>query len=176
MFTQFTKGSRCWKVFANEAPGRVPVIEAPLLNVDAHITPGLLPSYAGGHAQAGATTAFTVEHSGKRLVYAPIFLRIDENLKNQVQHADVVLLDGTCWSDEEMIELGMGTRRSTEMGHAPIAGPGGSLAHLGNVHARHRYYTHVNNSNPVLDSTSPQARELAKAGWAVAPEGLEIDL
>lgn len=73
-----------------------------------------------------------------------------------------------------MIELGLGTRTSRAMGHAPIFGPEGSLEALRNLRARHRYYTHVNNSNPILDPASAQARALADAGFAVASDGLEI--
>lgn len=137
---------------------------------------GLLPSYAGGTEAAGACVAYRFEHNALRAVYAPIFLDVDPSLEAEVERADTVFLDGTCWTDDEMIALGLGTRTSREMGHAPMIGPGGSLARLRGSRAQHRFYTHVNNTNPILDPASAAAAELARAGFAVCDDGAEIVL
>jgi pyrroloquinoline quinone biosynthesis protein B len=177
MFAQFDRGHDQWTTFASGAsPVRVEVAQAPLLRIWAIATDGLLPSYAGGGALAGATVAYVFEQEGARLIYAPIFSDVSDQLKLEVERADAVLLDGTCWSDDEMLAHRLGTRTSRAMGHMPIDGPDGSLAAFRNLRARHRYYTHVNNSNPILDPASPQAKALARAGFNVASDGLEISL
>ncbi len=61
------------------------------------------------------------------------------------------------------------------MGHVPIEGPDGSLARLSHLRAR-KVYTHVNNTNPILDETSAERRAIERAGWEVAEDGMEIIL
>jgi pyrroloquinoline quinone biosynthesis protein B len=136
----------------------------------------MLPSYAGGKKLPDAAVAYVIEQDGRRLVYAPTFLELGARLVHELTRADAVFLDGTCWSDDEMMALGLGTRSAREMGHAPIGGPGGSLEQLRKIKAAHRYYTHVNNSNPILDPLSAPAQELAVAGFAIAGDGAEIHL
>jgi pyrroloquinoline quinone biosynthesis protein B len=137
---------------------------------------GLLPSYAGGARCAGAAVAYRFEHDGARVVYAPIFLALDDSLHRELEGADAVFLDGTCWTNDEMIALGLGTRSAREMGHQPMSGRGGSLERVRDINATYRYYTHVNNSNPILDPVSAAAYELANAGFSVPDDGLEISL
>ena len=176
MFAQFERDNKLWHTFETGVRVRLQLPEAAQLRVYAIAVPGLLPSYADSARKDGAAVAYVFEHKEKKIVYAPIFLTIDDNFKRELELADAVLLDGTCWSDDEMIELGLGTRTSRAMGHAPISGPGGSLQVVRELRARHRYYTHVNNSNPILDPASAQANQLHEAGLAVASDGLELEL
>jgi len=62
------------------------------------------------------------------------------------------------------------------MGHLPISGAAGTLEHLGGLRTARRVYTHLNNTNPVLDPTSPERAEVTLAGVEVAVDGLEIEL
>ena len=62
------------------------------------------------------------------------------------------------------------------MSHLPIGGPAGSLAALSEVMARRKIYTHINNTNPILPSDSPERRAAEMAGWEVAADGLEVSL
>ena len=176
MFAQFERNTKRWHAFGSGDRVRVELPEAPQLYVYAIAAPGLLPSYAGADPKEGAVVAYVFEHEKKKVVYAPIFLALNDNLKREMQLADAVLLDGTCWSDDEMIELGLGTRTSREMGHAPISGTDGSLQVVREVRTPHRYYTHINNSNPILDPASAQAQQLRQAGFGVASDGLELEL
>ena len=61
-------------------------------------------------------------------------------------------------------------------GHLPIDGPDGSLVRI----ARHpdiRWcYTHLNNTNPVLDLGSPQYAVVRDAGVEVPVDGAEFDV
>jgi pyrroloquinoline quinone biosynthesis protein B len=83
--------------------------------------------------------------------------------------ADVLLFDGTFFRDDELIRQGLGVARASDMAHVPIEQ---SLA-LGRGR---RIYTHINNSNPILDPTSAERRAVEAAGWEIAVDGLEIPL
>lgn len=176
MFAQFVRGKKEWHAFKNGGRERLHLPEAPQLRVYAVSVPGLLPAYAGGARTDGAAVAYVFEHSDKNVVYAPVFLTVNDDLKREMERAVAVLLDGTCWSDDEMIELGLGSRTARAMGHAPISGPDGSLQFVRELRAVQRYYTHINNSNPILDPASAQAQELQQAGCRVASDGMELDL
>ena len=115
--------------------------------------------------------------SGRTLVYAPGLASIDEALWGAMCSAACVLVDGTFWSDDEMMRLGVSHKRSRDIGHLPQSGPGGMLEWLEKLPANtRRILIHVNNTNPILDEDSPERAELERRGVEVAWDGLEIDL
>jgi pyrroloquinoline quinone biosynthesis protein B len=115
--------------------------------------------------------------SGRALVYAPGLVSMDEPMWRAMQGAACVLLDGTFWSDDEMIRVGASAKRAREIGHLPQSGPGGMLEWLEKLPAGcRRILIHVNNTNPILDEGSPEHAELARRGVEVAWDGLEIEL
>jgi pyrroloquinoline quinone biosynthesis protein B len=181
VFAPFARGDRRWSVFdASVSEASVPDVE-PGLRVTAIEVPGLLPSFAGGAESRGAATAFVIEEpeTGIRVLYAPVFLRPTDALVAEARRSDAVFLDGSFWSDDELPAQRLGERTARQMGHAPIGGESGWLKTFGaaNGAARsHRYCTHVNNSNPVLDPRSAEARTLRDAGFALPDDGMELDL
>ena len=60
------------------------------------------------------------------------------------------------------------------MGHLPIGE--GSLKILGGLSARHRIYTHINNTNPILMPGSPERMEVETAGIAIGEDEMEFEL
>ena len=115
--------------------------------------------------------------SGRALVYAPGLVSMDEPMWRAMQGAACVLLDGTFWSDDEMIRVGASAKRAREIGHLPQSGPGGMLEWLEKLPTGcRRILIHVNNTNPILDEGSPEHAELARRGVEVAWDGLEIEL
>jgi len=150
-------------------------LEATLFTV-----PGKVPLYLEGAAPelAGETEANVgteLRRGGRRLVYVPGCAAVTPALEEQFARADVVLLDGTLFTDDEMIASGAGTKTGRRMGHMPIDGEGGSLAALARLPGR-RIYVHINNTNPVLIDGSPERRKAAAAGWEIAEDGLRIEL
>ncbi|MBV9622061.1 MAG: pyrroloquinoline quinone biosynthesis protein PqqB [Gammaproteobacteria bacterium] len=115
--------------------------------------------------------------SGRRLFYAPGLGAIDARVWEHLQRADCVLLDGTFWSEEEMIAQGVSGKRAAELGHLPQSGPGGMLEWLRRLpETTRRILIHVNNTNPILDEDSAERAELTRLGVEVANDGLEIEL
>jgi len=60
------------------------------------------------------------------------------------------------------------------MGHLPISGPNGSLETFQDLKDTRKIYTHINNTNPILQDQSSERRAVEDAGWEVAWDGLEI--
>ena len=77
---------------------------------------------------------------------------------------DAVFFDGTFWSSDELIALGVGEKRAEEMAHLPVGGPGGSLAALRALRAPRRVYMHLNNTNPLLRDDSPERAAVTRGG------------
>ncbi len=140
---------------------------------------GKVPTYVRTpfDSLAGATVSYTVvdSSSGASILYVPAIKHINEELVAAASKCDCILFDGSFWSDDEMERRGVGTRTALAMGHVPIGGPDGSLARLSHLRAR-KVYTHVNNTNPILDETSAERREIESAGWEVAEDGMDFTL
>jgi pyrroloquinoline quinone biosynthesis protein B len=117
------------------------------------------------------------EVSGQTAVYAPGLGAIDDALWEAMQSASCVLVDGTFWTDDEMIRLGVSRKRARDIGHLPQSGAGGMLEWLGRLPATTRkVLIHINNTNPILDESSVEAAELRQRGVDVARDGMEIFL
>ncbi len=114
--------------------------------------------------------------SGKSLFYAPGLGAIDPKVEAAMRLADCVLVDGTFWSGDEMIELGFSQKSAADMGHLPQSGDTGMIAVLDRIGARRKVLIHINNTNPILDDNSEQRAILARHGIEVAFDGMEIAL
>jgi pyrroloquinoline quinone biosynthesis protein B len=119
----------------------------------------------------------TDEATDRSVLYAPGLGAIDERIWSAMQRADYVLVDGTFWTDDEMIGLGLSRKRARDIGHLPQSGAGGMLEWLDRLPpTTHKVLIHINNTNPILDEDSPQRAELARHGVEVAWDGMEIVL
>jgi pyrroloquinoline quinone biosynthesis protein B len=117
----------------------------------------------------------TDERTGRSAVYLPGVQDLAP-VRDQLQDCSCLLVDGTCWHDDELVRLGLAGKTSREMGHVPIDGPGGSLAQLAPLPIDRKIYIHVNNTNPILLDDSPQRRVVDEHGMEVAMDGLEVAL
>jgi len=147
------------------------------LSVEAFPVPAGPPRFAE-HEEEGHTVGLVLrdDASGKACAFVPGCGGLDLALLERLASADALLFDGTFWADEEMIALGVGTRTAREIDHLPIAGPGGSLEHLAALPCRHRVYTHINNTNPILIESSPERAEVTRRGMIVGFDGLCLTL
>jgi pyrroloquinoline quinone biosynthesis protein B len=114
--------------------------------------------------------------SGKRLAYLPAVSAIDEELLRRLETADALLFDGTFWSDDELIRVQGSGATAREMGHIPVSGANGSLQMLAGLRRPRKIFIHVNNTNPMLDESGPEYREVRAAGWEIAEDGWRLDL
>ncbi|MFI0418322.1 pyrroloquinoline quinone biosynthesis protein PqqB [Spongiactinospora sp. 9N601] len=110
--------------------------------------------------------------TGRSLLYAPAMGTWPAGLDDVLRRCDVVLIDGTFWDDDEPRRSGASSRTATQMGHLPIVATAPRLAAFpGRV-----LYTHLNNTNPLVDPDAPEHAELEVSGARVAAEGTVIEL
>jgi len=113
---------------------------------------------------------------GTTLAYFPGCARITPEVLEAAGRAQCLFFDGTFWSDDELITLGLGERRATDMAHVPIGSSTGSLAAFAASQVPARFFIHINNTNPILREDSPERRRVHEAGWQVARDGLDLTL
>jgi len=156
---------------------------APVSGIEAELfaVPGKVPLWLeDDQLRVGELTESTVGISlsanGRRIVYVPGCASVTDAVMDRLAGADVLLFDGTLWSDDEMIALGLGQKTGRRMGHMPMAGAGGTLEMLRPLATGRRVFIHMNNTNAVLVEGSPQRREAEQAGWEIGYDGMEFNL
>ena len=160
-------------------PG-APLTFAGGLEAELFLVPGKVPLYLEGEdpdttSETAANVGVEIIVAGARIAYVPGAAAVTPAMMQRLARADVVFFDGTLFQDDEMIATGTGTKTGRRMGHMPIDGPDGSLQALAGLAAR-RIYVHINNTNPILIDGSPQRRQVERAGFEVAEDGMEIVL
>lgn len=147
------------------------------LRVTGFPVPAGPPRFAS-EEQAGHTIGLIVrdEHTGGSCAFVPGCGELDDETMARLAEADLVLFDGTFWTDDELIGLGIGERSAREMDHLPVSGPGGSLERLRDLPSRHRVYTHINNTNPMLLEDSPERARVLESGLQVGADGMRFTL
>jgi pyrroloquinoline quinone biosynthesis protein B len=115
--------------------------------------------------------------SGRSLFYAPGLGEITPPVFDAMAAADAVMVDGTFWTDDEMLTQGVGRKRAHEIGHLAQQGPGGMVEWLSRLPARtRRLLIHINNTNPILDEDSAERAVLDRAGIEVCADGQRLQL
>jgi len=159
----------------------VPGAEVPLgegLSYRAFDVPTTKPLRLGPAREEGRVVGYrlTDRRSDRALVYLPGVQELTREVRAQLEGCECLLVDGTCWRDDELIRLGVAGKTAREMGHLPIDGPGGSLEQLSPLPIARKLYTHINNTNPILLEDAPERRTVERHGLEVAVDGLELEL
>ncbi len=163
-------------------PSRTPNGTPSGLSVELFAVPGKIPLYLEGTVQTPlivedeATVGAMIADGAHRLFYIPGCARMTATLARRLRGADVVLFDGTLWTDDEMVRAGLGAKTGSRMGHMSVSGPEGTIAAFETIDVRRKILVHINNSNPILLDDSPERAAVESAGWEVAYDGMEIEL
>jgi pyrroloquinoline quinone biosynthesis protein B len=142
------------------------------------------PAYASADrahelAQSEASVGFfiapnaTHTSSHGRLSYFPAVPALDDQLLSQLENSDLLLFDGTFWSDDELIRVQGSGQTARQMGHIPVEE---TLVKLAELRRPRKIFLHINNTNPMLDEASAQYRHVRSAGWEVAEDGWQFTL
>jgi len=123
-----------------------------------------------------ASVGLLIEFGGKRLFFAPSVASVSEELKKLAESSDLVFLDGTFWSDDELIRATGSGKTAREIGHMPLSGEGGLLEQFPRSTRARRILIHINNTNPILDEDGAEYRAVREAGWEIAHDGMEFTL
>ncbi len=147
----------------------------------AFAVPGKVPLYLeAGDAPAIETDERTVglmlEAGDKRLFYVPGCAAMTPALADRLRGAETVFFDGTLWTDDEMVQAGLGQKTGRRMGHMSVSGPDGTMAAFEPLGIAQKILIHINNSNPVLLDNSPECAEIVARGWEIAYDGMEVVL
>ncbi|HTX13289.1 MAG TPA: pyrroloquinoline quinone biosynthesis protein PqqB [Solirubrobacteraceae bacterium] len=158
--------------------GRATTLEGSSLSVEPFDVGGDAPRYLDGSGVELTASGFVFSDpaSGGVVTYAPGLARLDEEVLARFAASDLVLVDGTFWSDDELAQLGISDRSARDMGHLPLSGPGGTLEALARLERPRKALVHINNTNPILLEDSPEREQVTRAGVEVAYDGLEVEL
>lgn len=127
-------------------------------------------------AGAGHTSGFLLrdEATGGSCAFVPGCGALTEPLLQAWEDVDLLLFDGTFWSDDELIALGISDRSARAMDHLPVSGSDGSLRRLAELAVPKKVYTHINNTNPMLLEDSAEREAVDQAGITVGHDGMSF--
>ena len=141
--------------------------------------PGKVPLHmrgAAGHPEDNIGLIVKTTKPNRTMLYLSNVGGPFPEAESLLSQAECIFFDGTFWTSDELIRLGVGSRRAEEMAHWPLGGDEGSLALLARFPERRRVLIHINNTNPILREDSPERQQVERSGVEVAADGLEIDL
>jgi len=140
------------------------------MHYPAYVTAARRSQLALGEASLGFIIA---SPSGRRFAYMPTVPHLDDRLMDQLDACEVLLFDGTFWSDDELIRVQGGGQTARQMGHIPVED---TLVKLAGVRRPRKIFLHINNTNPMLDEASPEHRQVRDAGWEIAEDGWQFNV
>jgi pyrroloquinoline quinone biosynthesis protein B len=143
--------------------------------------PGKVPLYLEAAkveigTEGEATLGLEISDGSKTFFYIPGCAEVTPRIQQRLRNADLVLFDGTTFTDDEMVTLGLSTKTAWRMGHVAMSGDNGSIHRLADLGIERRIYVHINNTNPVLIEDSPERAKVEAAGWEVSYDGMEVRL
>ena len=142
---------------------------------------GCYPDYASEETLRAvppedASVGFVMEQGEKRLFFAPSLSGSSAMWKSAAESANATFVDGTFWSDDELMRTGRTKKTAREIGHLPLTGPGGLVEQFPDKAKGRKILIHINNTNPILDEKSAEHRAVLDAGFEIAYDGMEFEL
>jgi pyrroloquinoline quinone biosynthesis protein B len=149
------------------------------LTVTAFAVPGKVPLYLEGEdieigSETESTAGLEISDGSASFFYVPGCAKITNRLKKRFASAKLIFFDGTTYTDDELVGLGLSKKTAWRMGHIAMSGENGSLNELAPCGVARKIYVHINNTNPVLIEDSPERAAVLQAGWEVAYDGMEV--
>ena len=143
-----------------------PIILTPKIS----ITPILVPH----RDEFSETVAYSIKTENKTALFIPDidkWQKWDRDIKQIVREFDYLFLDGTFYEENELPG-----RIMSEVPH-PFIRESVDLFNDLSLAEKHKiWFIHFNHTNPLLDKTSNQYKEVKSKGFNVAVDGLKISL
>jgi pyrroloquinoline quinone biosynthesis protein B len=160
----------------SESPGESPAFVCNTIPLG-----GSYPDYVGDEflrtaSPEDATIGFIFEQDGKKIFSAPSLSGEHAEWQKLVASADITLVDGTFWSNDELMRTGRTDKTAREIGHLPLSGADGLLEQFPANAKGRKILIHINNTNPILDEDSREHHAVLEAGFEIAYDGLTISL
>jgi pyrroloquinoline quinone biosynthesis protein B len=147
------------------------------LTVELKAVRGDPPRFARREEIGHTVAAFVREEkTGTSFAFVPGCGGLGPKLLARLNEAELLLFDGTFWTNDELNHLGISDRPALAMGHVPISGADGSLAALSQLSCRQKVYTHINNTNPMLLEESPERAAVEASGMVVGMDGMRFEI
>ena len=145
------------------------------ISVQPFTVPAGPPRFAS-RTDVGHTVGLIVsdESTGGTCAFVPGCGDLDQALLERLGATDLLLFDGTFWTDDELVTLGISERSARDMDHLPVSGAGGSLNRLSSLSRPRKVYTHINNTNPMLLEASLERATVKRAGFEVGADGMSF--
>ena len=126
-----------------------------------------------GRRYPSATYAYEFSCGESRFVYAPDLGQVTDRLKERLKGADLFIVDGCFWWDDELARVSGIPVTSYQLGHIPMKD---CVEIMADVDVGRVVYTHFNHTNPVLDEEKPHRMTVYEAGQELARDGMKIRL
>ncbi len=128
-------------------------------------------------ASCSLTNRITNVSNGKRAFYAPGLCELEPHILQAMHQADLLLVDGTVWTDDEIIRLGLAKKTSKDMGHLAQSGASDMIEVLESIDRAdgRKVLIHINNTNPILIEDGPERRMLTERDIEVAHDGMSFE-
>ena len=154
---------------------------APGLTATPFSVPGKVPLFMEGQEivtdlEGEQTIGVALSAGGKTAYYIPGCAKMTPDLADRLTDAAMVLFDGTVWVNDEMQRTGVGQKPARAWGICRCSAPDGSMQAFDGLNVGQKVYVHMNNTNPVLDPTTDQRKQVEAAGWTIAEDGMQFTL
>ena len=120
------------------------------------------------------TVGYTIKTGSKSVLFIPDidkWQKWNKDIKQMVQQYDYLFLDGTFYKDGELPG-----RNMSEVPHPFVQESVELFKDLSPAEKRKIWFIHFNHTNPLIDNSSKEYKEVKSKGFNVAIEGLKISL
>jgi pyrroloquinoline quinone biosynthesis protein B len=165
-----------WRWPKDHPPGDVPQFTAHAVSLGGDYPDYISRNLHTALSPSEAVIGLAFEYNGKRIFMAPTLPGGNPQWQSWAESSDLVLIDGTFWSDNELLQTGRSQKTARQIGHLPLSGPGGLLDVYPKRAKGRRVLIHINNTNPILNEDSREHRAVLDAGFEIAYDGMEFSL
>lgn len=166
------------EVFPNASKFKIPVM--PNHEFFAHSLISNAPPYSlyRDNPRVGDNIGITIinKKTKKRLFYLPGLGVLENHIIEEMAKSDILLIEGTLWTNDEMIKGRFSNKLGTDMGHVPLNGENGLIKVLDTLKKPRKILIHINNTNPILDESNKEYKELISHGIEISYDGMRIDI
>jgi len=134
------------------------------------VTPILVPH----RDEFSETVGYSIKTGNKTILFIPDidkWQKWDRDIKQLVKRYDHLFLDGTFYKDDELPG-----RNMSEVPHPFIQESVDLFSDLSLTEKQKVWFIHFNHTNPLIDKSSKQYKEVKSKGFNIAIEGLKISL
>ena len=120
------------------------------------------------------TVGYSIKTTNKSVLFIPDidkWQRWDKDIKQLIQQHDLLFLDGTFYKDGELPG-----RNMSEVPHPFVQESMELFKDLSASEKKKVYFIHFNHTNPLIDPSSKENKEVKSKGFNVAVEGLKLSL